>query len=875
MSSPRPLRPLFVLVILVLCAAPFAALRWFVIELPEIESRPLETPRGGDGPRFLKLPSEQSGLAFRNELRPENRFTYLTNGAGMAVADYDKDGLPDLYLVSQDGKNRLFRQTSPLRFVDVTEAAGNVDGGEAWGSGATFADVDGDGWLDLYVCNIEAKNCLYRNRGDGTFEECAARFGLDLAAASTMAAFCDYDQDGDLDVFVVTNRALHAGWALVPEVINGMRPPAATVRTPAQMVPTLVDTANEDFQRLQRGESAPGLSMPMVLVEHFFAFHGRVYMAGQRDRLLRNDGNRFVDATSTAGIADHGMGLSATWCDYDQDGKPDLYVANDLESPDQLWHNEGSGRFRDVTKDVLPHTAYYGMGSDTGDVDGDGRPDFFVGDMSATTHRMAKILMGDMNAQRDFLIHGEPQQYMRNALLLNTGTSRFQEAAFLAGVASTDWTWSTLFGDLDNDARLDLFCTNGIARFDMDPDLERKKQLLWQAGRQQEAIDLIRTVQGVAEKNLALRNVGDLKFEKTGASFGLDVASISHGAVLCDFDRDGDLDVATNDFDQDAGLFENRTTDGNAVAFVLSSRSANTHGIGARIDIVSETGAQMRELWLARGYLSGQESRVCFGLGAATDVQQAIVRWPSGSVQVFEDLAAGREYTIREPRVAAAATIAIESSPAPVFSERADGPHFVSRERPFDDFAAQFLLPHQLSKLGPGLALGDADGDGDDDLFVGGAAGEAGALLRNDGGRFVAVDGPWQQDAECEDMGILWLDHDGDGDQDLLVCSGGVEAPIGSPLYRDRLYRNDGALTFVRDERALPDVRDSSSSACAADCDGDGDLDLVVGGRLVPLAFPDAPSSRYYRNDGGRFVDATREFAPALLDAGMVTSVVL
>ncbi len=875
MFASRPSRPLLLLLLLVLCAVPLASLWLFPVAQPEIESRPLAVPRPGSGPRFRQIASLESGLRFQNSLRPENCFTYLTNGAGMAVADFDRDGLPDLYLVSQDGPNRLFRQSSPLRFEDVTARAGGVDGGEAWGTGATFADVDGDGWLDLYVCNMEAKNLLYRNRGDGTFEECAARFGLDVAAASTMAAFCDFDQDGDLDVYVATNRALHAGWSLVPEVLQGIAPPKSTRRRPDEMVPALRATADPQFQRLQRGETAIDLKMPESLREHFFAFHGRVYMAGQPDRLLRNDGGRFVDATAAAGMADHGMGLSATWCDYDRDGRPDLYVANDLESPDILWHNEGNGGFRDVTRELLPHTAYYGMGTDSGDVDGDLRPDFFVADMSATTHRMAKILMGDMNAQRDFLIHGEPQQYMRNALLLNTGTKRFQEAAFLAGVASTDWTWSTLFGDLDNDGRLDLFCTNGIARFDMDPDLELQKQALWQAGKQREALDLIRSVQGVAEKNLALRNAGDLKFERTGAAWGLDVASVSHGAVLCDLDRDGDLDVVTNDFNQEAGLYENTTTDGNAIAFVLVGGEANTQGIGARIDIVTEGGAQMRENWLARGYLSGQEARVCFGVGSALRIRQAIVRWPSGSVQVFADLATGHEYTIREPRLSAAATIAIDTAPEPMFEERSDGPQRRHQERPFDDFEAQFLLPQQLSKLGPGLAFGDADGDGDDDLFVGGAAGQAGAMLRNDAGHFVEVAGPWRQDAECEDLGILWLDYDADGDQDLLVCSGGVEAPAGSPWLRDRLYRNDGAFTFVRDESALPDVRDSSSSACAADVDGDGDLDLVVGGRLVPGAFPDAPSSRFYRNDGGRFVDATADFAPALQTAGMVTSVAL
>lgn len=873
MTSSRRLRPGSLLWLIALAAMPFVLLRWFPVGLPEVESRPLARSAAHAGPKFRRVASSESGLAFRNELRNENRYTYLTNGAGLAVGDYDKDGLPDLYCVSQDGPNKLFRQTAPLRFVDVTASAGNVDGGEAWGSGAAFVDVDGDSWLDLYVCNTEAKNRLYRNRGDGTFEECAARFGLDVAAASTMAAFADADGDGDLDCYLVTNRALHAGWALVSEVLDAMQVPKDTLRTARQMVPSLQDTADPVFQRLQRGDMAPSLQMPTKLREHFFSFHGRVYMAGQRDRFLRNDNGVFVDGSDAAEFADHGMGLSATWVDYDQDGKPDLYVANDLETPDQLWHNEGGGRFREVAKETLPHTAYYGMGSDAGDVDGDGRMDLFVADMSATTHKMAKILMGDMNAQRDFLIHADPQQCMRNALLLNTGTQRFQEAAFLAGVASTDWTWSALFGDLDNDARLDLFCTNGIARFDMNPDIELEKQRLWRAGKEAEAIALIQSVPSVPEKNFALRNAGDLRFEKTGASWGLDAATISHGALLVDLDRDGDLDVVTNDLDQELGVYENRSAEQHSIAFVLEGRGKNTRGIGARIELGVGNARLVRENHVSRGYLSGQEARAHFGLGAATTVDLAVIHWPSGSVQVLEKLQADREYTVREPAQPSAA-IAMEPLVAPIFQEVEIAQAPVHREAPFDDFDAQFLLPHQLSKLGPGLAVGDADSDGDDDVFVGGAAGQSGTLLRNDGDRYIAVDGPWQQDAACEDMGILWLDYDADGDQDLLVCSGGVEASEGDARLKDRLYRNDGAMRFVRDEAALPDVRTSSSSAAAADIDGDGDLDLAIGGRMVPGRFPDAPATRLYRNDGSRFVDATMELAPSLLQAGMVTSVV-
>jgi hypothetical protein len=835
-----------------------------------IQNRPLRPAQGGETPRFRRLSPAECGLDFTNLLQKENCYQYLTNGSGLAVGDYDADGLPDVYFVSQDGRNRLFRQRAPLQFEDVTEKAGNVDGGAAWGTGATFADVDGDGDLDLYVCNLEAKNLLYVNQGDGTFREDARSFGLDLVAASMMAAFADYDRDGKLDLYLLTNRALHAGWAQTPEVLAKIAPPADTVRQPAAMVPTVAQLAQ--IGDLQKQKALPDSNaIPAELREHFLAFRNQPFMTGQPDRLLRNVAGRFVDVSTSAGIAGHGMGLSATWWDYDADGFPDLYVSNDLESPDTLYHNQRDGTFRNVTGEVLPHTAYYGMGSDAGDVDGDGRLDYLVADMSMTTHKKAKVLMGDMNKQRDFLIHGRPPQYMRNALLLNTGLGRFQEAGILASVSSTDWTWSALFGDLDNDARLDLFASNGIPRFDMDPDLEIKVNALWAQQRHQAAVDLIQNVRKVPEKNLALRNASDLKFSKTGGDWGLDLEAVTHGVALVDLDGDGDLDVVTNNWNDAAVVYENRTTDGHAITVALRGQRSERFGIGARVVARLADGTTiLRENWLSRGYLSGQNPVLHIGLGKAEAVTTLTVQWPSGHVQTFTELAAGQHYTITEPPGAAAPAPVEEMRPM-LFSAAVPPPHRHA-EDDFDEYVAQPLLPSGVSRLGPGLALGDADGDGDDDLYVGGARGQAGAMFQATEQGWQKVAGPWEQDAGCEDMAALWLDHDGDGDLDLFVASGGPDVAAGDPRLRDRLYRNDGAGKWTREEGTLPDVRDASGHAAAADFDRDGDLDLFVAGRLVPGLYPDAPPSRLYRNDGGKFVDATAELAPALLQAGMVTS---
>jgi hypothetical protein len=887
-----PFRPRFALPIAALLAATAVAQQRPQPAAAGLELASLRARDGGETPRFRLLDPQQSGLRFTNVLQKANSYTYLTNGAGMAVGDYDGDGLPDVYLVAQDGPNRLFRQTAPLRFEDVTAKAGNVDGGDAWGTGATFADVDGDGDLDLYVCNLEAENLLYENQGDGTFRENAAKHGLDVAAASMMAAFADYDRDGALDCYLLTNRALHPGWALTGEVLLGMRPGKDTVRKVTQMVPTRSQL--EQIDALARdGKLRTDADVPEDLREHFLVFRGQRFPTGQQDRLLRNVNGKFTDVSEQAGIRGHGMGLSATWWDYDGDGFPDLYVANDLESPDRLYHNQRDGTFREVTEQAVPHTAYYGMGADAGDVDGDGHLDFLVADMSMTTHKKAKVLMGDMDEERAVLLHARPPQGMRNALFLNTGLGRFQEAAALAGVASTDWTWSVLFGDLDNDARLDVFVTNGIARFDMDPDLTMRVQQLYEERRLNAALELIQNVRKVPEKNLALRNAGDLQFAKTGAAWGLDLEAVSHGASLVDLDGDGDLDVIVNNWNEPASVYENRTNDGNALVVALRGRGKNAFGIGARVTATLADGRVLvRENWLSRGYLSGQNPVVHVGLGGEKAVKSLDVRWPSGHVQRFADVAANQRCTITEPEGPVppipGGTMAPLGEPGPGvidlhafatggrLTAPTAAPPFTHRENEFDEYVAQPLLPSGVSRLGPGMALGDADGDGDDDLFVGGARGQAGSLFLATPDGWKAQSGAWIADQMHEDMGVLWLDHDGDGDLDLFVASGGSEVPPLDATLRDRLYRNDGTkdgqLVFVRDDDALPAVFESSGHACAADFDRDDDVDLFVAGRLVPGAFPDAPPSRLYRNDGGRFTDVTKELAPALLTAGMVTS---
>ncbi|MEC8252324.1 MAG: VCBS repeat-containing protein, partial [Planctomycetota bacterium] len=808
---------------------------------PVVTASPLPDRVVVDGPRFAKLPSAATGLTFRNELRRENTVAYVYMGAGLTVGDYDGDGLPDLYLVSQDGANKLFRQAAPLQFEDVTATAGaGLDGGDAWGTAASFADVDGDGDLDLYVCNLESPNLLFVNQGDGTFVEKAGMFGLGATYASTGAAFADYDNDGDLDLYLLTNRVFRP--TLAREIVQETTPPAAIKKDKGALL-------------------APELT---------FELDGRTFMAGQQDRLFRNDGYAtFVDVTEEAGLKDHGNGLSVVWWDFDDDGLQDLYVANDFQSPDLMWRNRGDGTFEDVTR-RLPHTAFFGMGCDFADIDHDGRMDLCVADMSSTTHYMGKMLMGHMDQHRWFLMNSDPQQYMRNALYVNTGTERFLECAHMAGLASTDWTWTVRFCDLDEDGRQDFYATNGIPVFADNPDIGDRVQALWKDKRYNAALDVMRNMPRVDEKNIARRNVGDLQFEDVGGEWGLDESGVTHGAVVVDLDRDGDLDIVTNNLNAEASVFENRTSGTRRLLVELRGEDGKSRGVGAKVEVDAGGVTHARQVSLTRGYMSAGEAVEHFGLGGVAQVDEVRVTWPGGRVQRLQDVPVDHHVVIRQASglVEVAERSKVQGSTNPEFAARR---HV---EADFDDYAVQPLLPHRLSRLGPGAAAARLGTEGDA-VWVGGAAGQPGALLRrlDADGDDLRVAGPWDEDGRCEDMGAAFVDFDSDGDLDLYVASGSNECGDDTSLLRDRLYVNDGAGGFSRaPDGVVPDVRISSSCVAAADYDRDGDVDLFVGGRLVPGRYPYAPPSLLLRNDGGRFVDVTDEVAPMCRDLGMVSS---
>lgn len=803
-------------------------------------------------PLFDRRASEETGIDFVNRLRERPALNVVTyelfyNGGGVGIGDVNGDDRPDVFMASNMGASRLYLNQGALTFDEATRDA-NIDTRGKWSNGVTMVDINGDTYLDIYVSHggpfadpQRRANALYVNQGDGTFVERAEAYGLADTGHTTHAAFFDYDRDGDLDVYLLTNGIGRVG----PNVIR----PKKT-----------------------RGEAA------------------------NTDRLYQNNGDgTFTNVSAAAGIQIEGYGLGVAVRDFNRDGWPDVYVANDYLANDLLYVNQGDGTFVDRADTYLRHQSYSAMGTDVADINNDGLLDVFTLDMLPTTHRGRMLMFGEPNddRHRSELLAGYDPQFVRNTLQLNRGRAPdgkpvFAEIGRLAGVQATDWSWSALLADFDNDGWRDLTVTNGIPRDITHRDYaafkaERLARQRFDRGLMQEFVRALRSVDGAAARNRFFENQGDLTFRDRTGEWLDPPPSVTTGAAYGDLDGDGDLDLIFNNVNAKATVLENRQRQrdgGNYLQVRLRGPSDNTSGIGASLRLYADSLQAYHEHALARGYKSTVDGTVHFGLGPRETIDSLVVSWPDGRRQRLTNLAINQRVTLRAGDAEAPAAAARRRARATMGprSERlfqagavSRQPRFKHEEQYYADYKVQPLLPHKHSQLGPGLAVGDVNGDGRGDLYVGGAFEQPGAVIvqQSDG----SFENAPLRDGKSyeEDMGALFFDADGDADQDLYIVSGGSEFERGSTYYQDRLYRNDGEGRWTRDPNALPAITASGSTVNATDYDRDGDLDLFVGGRLEPGSYPMAPRSYLLENRGGSFIDVTSKVGPDLERVGMVT----
>lgn len=791
-----------------------------------------ETPRENSGKVFELLSTEESGIDFNNLLVEDEKlnfyaYQYLYNGGGVAIGDINNDGLADVYFTGTVADDKLFLNKGNMRFEDISESAG-IQKNNGIKTGVTMVDVNADGFLDIYVNRSgwyktpsKRANLLYLNKGDNTFEESAQLFGLAETGHSVQAGFFDYDKDGDLDCYI-TNHPLF--------------------ETPEELLRQATELPPDKF----------------------------------RDKLYRNNGdNTFTEVSKEARIYNFGHGLGLAISDFNHDGWPDVYVANDFQVNDFYYINNGDGTFTDQSKLLTGHVSYFAMGNDAADINNDGLMDLFVVEMLAEDNKRQKTNMAPMNPNLFWGIveSGHHYQFMRNTLQVNNGKGDFSEIAYLSGLANTDWSWAPLFADFDHDGFKDLAITNGYLRDTQDKDLWKR---IDDAELSFKTMSL--HLKSTRIKNYVFKNEGAYQFSDKSAEWGFDFSGYSNGMAYGDLDNDGDLDLIVNNFNDPASVYKNTTADrelGHFLSIKLNGPPQNRNGLGTKLTLTTKKGEQFQEFWVTRGFESSCDQKVHFGIVEGDQIQELLVEWPDGKIQSFAALEFDQfiEINYQDARTNGEVEAVVTKT---IFKSIGSKPIFVHQENDYDDYEKETLLPHKQSENGPKITVGDVNGDGFDDFYIGGASGQAGRLILQLGQNRFAISSAnvFQADSLFEDVGATFFDADSDGDLDLYVVSGGNEFEAESNNLQDRIYLNDGKGLFQPDRQMLPQMHASGGTVTAADFDGDGDQDLFVGGRITPGKYPFAPRSYLLRNDGNQFVDVTELVAPDLMNPGLVTSAV-